>query len=270
MTGQFVVNVPSSFMYLEKNGNDEVTDELLYGTKVRVLEENPKGRALCITEYGYKGYLDTASLAPFKAENTYCLAVTSSFCPLYAYKQARCPPEKVLMRGSRVYCDNVREIDGYLSLEIDGRQFFAGKAQLSDTKKLFTFTSAQEKRRQIVKNALSYLGTPYVWAGKSPEGIDCSGLCFMAYSMAGISLYRDAEPDARYVKKINRENLKMGDLVYFNGHVVMYIGDNLYIHSSSAFSCVTVNSFDKSSSLYYETLDKKEVCCASGIVLSDV
>lgn len=269
MSCQYLVKAPYTFMYLENSTKSEVTDQLLYGTSVNILEKNQNGTALCITEYGYKGYVDTSMLEEKDDDITDSFTVTSSFCPLYKYKQCRERPEMVLVRGSRIFAREVSVEEGYTLLNIDGKTYYVRTNHLTRTSGLFHYTSQEQKRRQIVRNALLYLGSPYMWAGKSPSGIDCSGLCFMAYTLSGACIYRDAEPDCRYVRKIPRKKLKPADLIYFNGHVVMYIGENLYVHSSSTFSGVTVNSFDKNSRLYYAELDKKEVCCASSLIFSD-
>ncbi|MDO4285896.1 MAG: NlpC/P60 family protein [Eubacteriales bacterium] len=88
-------------------------------------------------------------------------------------------------------------------------------------------------RRSIVAEAKKYLGTQYRWGGKSPEGIDCSGLAFMSYFMNGILIYRDADLVEGYpVHEIPREKLKQGDLIFFPGHVAVSLGGEKFIHST--------------------------------------
>ena len=100
-------------------------------------------------------------------------------------------------------------------------------------------TSAQGKdeaalRREIVQAALPYLGAPYRWGGKSPLGIDCSGLCSMAYMLCGVLIYRDAKIVPGFpVHSIPFDKVQMGDLLFFPGHVGMYIRNGLFIHSTS-------------------------------------
>ena len=87
-------------------------------------------------------------------------------------------------------------------------------------------------RENVVKTAKLYLGTQYRWAGKTPQGIDCSGLCSMAYMLNGVYIYRDASIEEQYpVKEIVSaeewsedpmkalSKLKPGDLIYFKGHI---------------------------------------------------
>ena len=100
-------------------------------------------------------------------------------------------------------------------------------------------TSAQGKdeaalRREIVQAALPYLGAPYRWGGKSPLGIDCSGLCSMAYMLCGVLIYRDAKIVPGFpVHSIPFDKVQMGDLLFFPGHVAMYLGDGRYIHATA-------------------------------------
>ena len=114
-------------------------------------------------------------------------------------------------------------------------------------------------RERLVEAAMGYQGTTYRWGGKSPQGIDCSGLCSMAYLLNGIKIYRDAAIKPGFpVKEIPVENMKRGDLVMFKGHVAMYLGGErkLYIHSTarSGSDGVTFNSFLPGDPLYRQDL----------------
>lgn len=112
-------------------------------------------------------------------------------------------------------------------------------------------------RKNAVLCAKSYLGTQYRWAGKSPEGIDCSGLIFMCCLMNGILIYRDAEIKENYpVREIPIERMRPGDLLYFKNHIAMYVGDGLYIHATGnekRFGCV-INSLLKEDVHYRKDL----------------
>ena len=100
-------------------------------------------------------------------------------------------------------------------------------------------------RAAVVQTAKTYLGTQYRWSGKTPAGIDCSGLTFMSYFMNGVLIYRDANiVDGWPVHEIPAEQLQEGDMIFFPGHIAMYIGDGRFIHSTGYaknFGC-TINS----------------------------
>lgn len=259
---RYFVSEPSVPMYLCPDGKSEVTDELLYGTSVTLQDESYGGYVFCKTEYGYSGYVDTENVSPKKKEGTKFI-VTSTFCDLYAYPEYRFAPLLTLPRGSVIEGNEKASPEPrFLGIEHEGKICYVPRKNVSSAKSLSNCENSDEKRAQIVRTAMSYLGTPYRWGGKTPHGIDCSGLCFMAYTLCGLSLYRDAEPDARYVRKIPFETLEPADLIYYNGHITMYIGGGRYIHSSATLGGVTFGSFDKNSPHFYPALSADIVCCA--------
>jgi cell wall-associated NlpC family hydrolase len=98
-------------------------------------------------------------------------------------------------------------------------------------------------RDGLAEAALSYEKTPYRWGGKTPLGIDCSGLCFMAYWLNGICIFRDAAIKTGFaVKKIPPQGAGMGDLLFFPGHVGMVLDEKRMVHSSEARNGVFVET----------------------------
>lgn len=92
---------------------------------------------------------------------------------------------------------------------------------------------------QLANQALGYLGIRYRFGGSSPEtGFDCSGLVLNVFRNAiGLDLPRTAAEMARVGDRISRQELKPGDLVFFNtmrrafSHVGIYLGDNRFVHA---------------------------------------
>ena len=127
--------------------------------------------------------------------------------------------------------------------------------------------SEEAFRESIVQTAYSYLGTQYRWGGKTACGIDCSGLAFMSYFRNGILIWRDAAIKEGYpVHEIPIEQAKPGDLLFFPGHVAIYLGNGKIIHATGhpESSCVTVNSLREGEVGYRE--DLKNSLCAAGSI----
>lgn len=272
MINEYCVSVPSAYFYETPDKTSAVTDEILYGTSLISVEDKQKQDKsdflYCETSYGYRGFIKNDCIErktgkPLLDE----YVVTTNFCdvlkvPEYKYEQVLTLP-----KGSTVYRkpDSFELSCGFCDIIIGQNIYYVRREQIKLKDELYKKEDETTQRRKIVDNALSYIGTPYRWGGKTPNGIDCSGLCFMAYALCGMKIYRDAVPDAQYVKTIEFEKLKQADLIYYKGHVVMYIGDNEYIHSSATLGGVTISSFDKNSPIYYKKLSQGILCCAKSV-----
>lgn len=97
----------------------------------------------------------------------------------------------------------------------------------------------EEARRQLVEFAMVYRNAPYLWGGRSPFGIDCSGLMQVLYKMVGVPLKRDAYQQADEGHTLSFvEEAELGDLAFFDneeGHIIhvgMLVGPNSIIHAS--------------------------------------
>jgi gamma-D-glutamyl-L-lysine dipeptidyl-peptidase len=93
--------------------------------------------------------------------------------------------------------------------------------------------------KSIVENAYMYLNTPYLWGGRSPFGIDCSGFTQMVFKLCGIMLKRDAWMQAEQGDDVHLlDEARPGDLVFFDNeerriiHVGILASKNKVIHAS--------------------------------------
>lgn len=104
---------------------------------------------------------------------------------------------------------------------------------------------------ELVREAMTYLGTRYRWGGESPRGVDCSGFVYIVFTNRVPGLVRLRSYDYfRMGVRVDRANLQPGDLVFFTtyargpSHVGIYTGDGKFIHASSSAGMVTITSMD--------------------------
>ncbi|MDA3967187.1 MULTISPECIES: NlpC/P60 family protein [Helicobacter] len=110
--------------------------------------------------------------------------------------------------------------------------------------------STSELREELKKSTYGYIGVPYKWGGTSESGFDCSGLTYTVYRLNGIDIPRNSLLQFNSGKKVQRNNLQIGDLVFFSinkkrvDHVGVYVGDNKFIHAPSKGKKVQVAKLD--------------------------
>lgn len=119
-------------------------------------------------------------------------------------------------------------------------------------------------RDKVVEMSIMYLHAPYVWGGRSPFGIDCSGFTQMAYKIAGIQLLRDASQQATQGETISFiSDARPGDLLFFDDdegfitHTGIFMPDNRVIHASGRVRIDKVDHqgiFDQESGQYTHKL----------------
>lgn len=105
----------------------------------------------------------------------------------------------------------------------------------------------------VLERALSLRGTRYRAGGTSPEtGFDCSGFVGYLYrDILGFQLPRSANEIWRFGRKVEREDLRPGDLVFYNtlkrpfSHVGIYLGDNQFVHAPASGGAVRIVNMDE-------------------------
>ena len=114
----------------------------------------------------------------------------------------------------------------------------------------------EQTRKNLVNDALLYLGTSYRWGGRTPEGVDCSGLVHVVYNLNGLEVYRNSRPKTGFPIALKHvpgtpedlhtletlKDVKPGDTIHFSGHVGMYLGDGKFIHANGRDFSTTLAS----------------------------
>jgi len=118
-----------------------------------------------------------------------------------------------------------------------------------------------DERYMLVKVAKGFMGAPYKYGGESVRGLDCSAFVKKIYDIFDVQLPRSAREQFKVGYKITKDQLAVGDLVFFKTkryvkyptHVGIYIGDDNFIHSSSNRNKLGVKVDALSSDFYSKT-----------------
>ena len=104
------------------------------------------------------------------------------------------------------------------------------------------------QRAALVAYATSFVGTPYRWGGASPGGFDCSGLTSYVYAKFGVRMAHYTGAQYTAYRKVPRNRLRPGDLVFFAGlgHMGIYVGKGRFIHAPRAGDHVRISKLSES------------------------
>lgn len=252
--------------------DSELVDEDLYGMTVEILAEPIPRWFFIKTQYQYTGYVHCSELL-IDADmvnywnNIKKKVVVRSYVDVLSIPKIQGIRNISLTRGALISILDEAKEDGWVKVGLtDGTIGYMKEASLGDYIVGWSLCEEYHLRKNIVNSALSYLGTQYRWGGRSPLGIDCSGLCQSSYILNGVIIYRDAKIMAGFpVHEINIENMKPCDLLFFPGHVAMYIGNGEYIHSTgkSGSDGVVINSLNPMDLNYREDLADQMIAVGS-------
>jgi cell wall-associated NlpC family hydrolase len=201
--------------------------EALFGESVVVYEEQGGWAWAQLERDDYVGYLPVGALGP-PAEADHRIAVPRSFA--YPGPSIKLPPVLALSLGARL---QITAREGDFAVDAQGWRIYA--------RHLAPLDAAAE---DFVATAERFLDVPYLWGGRTSQGIDCSGLVQAALTEAGISAPRDSDMmeawlGAPVAFDESLADLRRGDLVFWKGHVGMMRDGQTLLHANGYFMCVT-------------------------------
>jgi len=199
--------------------------QLLRGDDVIVFEETEGWAWVQAARDGYVGYVSGGFLGPRSDEPTHMVAVPRSF--LYPGPDLKSPRLGEFSLGSSVTVRDFAEARGTrYALLSTGEAMIAGHLR-----------PVGEVASDYVAVAETLLMTPYLWAGATGFGIDCSGLVQLSMRMAGRDVLRDSDMQASTLGEPvepgeGYSGLRRGDLVFWKGHVAIMTDDRTMIHAN--------------------------------------
>lgn len=260
-----LVNVSVCNLHEEGKFTAGMTTQALLGMPVKMIQE--KGWYEIETPDTYRGWVHRMQVVPVSKEKYDAwnraekVVVTALYGSTYEKPDERSQPVSDVVAGNRLRWEGDEGNFHKVSYP-DGRTAYLSRS-LSQRESVWRKSLAQDAG-SILKTAYRLMGTPYLWAGTSTKGVDCSGLVRTVLFMHDIIIPRDASQQALVGERLEIApgfgNLQAGDLVFFGrkaskgraesvSHVGFYVGGGRFIHSMGD---VHVSSLDPADSAYDE------------------
>ena len=212
----------------------EMVTQLLFGDHFRILEDQDKWILIKIAFDGYECWMDKKQYKKISEDEYNLLSDEPQRLSFELIKKIR--------KNENILLGSVLPGFGKGKFNIgENRYYFRGKSVLSNRR---------PNRKHILNVSKMYLNSPYLWGGRSPCGIDCSGFTQMVFKLNGIQLPRDAWQQAEKGEALNFiEEAQKGDLAFFDNeegkivHAGIIMDKNKIIHSSGKVRIDTLDHY---------------------------
>ena len=198
---------------LEASDASEMVSQVLFGEDFKVLEKQKKWSKIQLSFDGYEGYIDNKQYLEIDEETFDKLSYSKHHysSEIIDFVTTKKNHLSTIAIGSRLpfYKDQHFTI-GAQDFYYDG-----------------TIYSEKLAKKEIIQKAFQFLNTPYLWGGKTPFGIDCSGFTQLVYKLCGYSLLRDAKDQATQGEVLSFiEEAEPGDLAFFDNDegIITHVG----------------------------------------------
>lgn len=258
-----IVDLSVCNLRVDPDFSSEMTTQALLGMPVRVLQHDGWYRIQTPDNYIAWVHRDGIHLVTKEElhawNNTKKIIVTSHYGFVYSEPDYRSQTLSDVVAGNRLKWEGSKGAFYKVGYP-DGRVGYISKSISMPEDKWRS--GLKQDAASVIATARTLIGVPYLWAGMSSKGIDCSGFMRTILFMHDMIIPRDASQQAYTGKHINIasdfSNLQPGDLIFFGRkatanrqervvHVGMYIGNKRFIHSQGR---VHISSFDSSDPLF--------------------
>lgn len=229
-----VVQVSVAPVRKEPSDAAEMVTQLLFGELCEVLDTNKQWNKIKVEYDSYEGWVDSKQILNLELDKFLLFSQKTSYIiepfSLLIYNNQPFP----VTLGAEIHHLNENNI-----FELSPNHKFIVEESLNNQKL---------EKNKLLDIAFKYINTPYLWGGKSPYGIDCSGLTQMVYKIAGYQLPRDAYQQAEVGQVLSFiEEAEPGDLAFFENeegkivHVGIILPSQKILH---AHGRVRIDSLD--------------------------